>query len=148
MSLICFIHLQRSMVSSLFSQCAWRSLLQTLSKFSLVYVWAWHPPLHTPHISSPNNCLLFTTHADTITTCFAVVMELRHLILVSLSTFYLEFYFVASRHTSIWPFSSLPAEVLPHFPYLWARSHFHAWCNILFNHCTISLWLSVIYPYW
>jgi len=34
---------------------------------------AWHPPLHTPYISSPNHCLLFTAHAHTIAACFAVV---------------------------------------------------------------------------
>ena len=45
---------------------------QSLSKFSLVYLLAWHPPLHTPYISSTNHCLLFTTHAHTIATCFAV----------------------------------------------------------------------------
>ena len=32
---------------------------QSLSKFSLVYLLAWHSPLHTPYISSPNHCLLF-----------------------------------------------------------------------------------------
>ena len=32
---------------------------QSLSKFSLVYLLAWHPPLHTPYTSSPNHCLLF-----------------------------------------------------------------------------------------
>jgi len=31
---------------------------QSLSKFYLVYLLAWHPPLHTPYISSPNLCLL------------------------------------------------------------------------------------------
>jgi len=36
---------------------------QSLSKFSLVYHLAWHPPLHTPYISSPNLYLLFATHA-------------------------------------------------------------------------------------
>jgi len=36
------------------------------------------PPLHTPYISSPNSCLLFATHAHTITTCFAVVLRLCH----------------------------------------------------------------------
>jgi len=60
---------------------------QSLSKFSLVYLLAWHPPLHTPYISSPNHCLLFAAHAHTITTCFAVVPKLCHLILVSLSPF-------------------------------------------------------------
>jgi len=33
----------------------------------LVYLLAWHPELHTPYISSPNHCLLFTAHG-----CFAV----------------------------------------------------------------------------
>jgi len=40
-----------------------------------------------------------------------------HFFTQSLSSFY---------HTSIWPFSSLPAEVPPHFLFLQARSHFHA----------------------
>jgi len=39
---------------------------QSLSKFSLVYILAWHPPLHTPYISSPNPYLLFAAHAHTI----------------------------------------------------------------------------------
>jgi len=39
-----------------------------------------------------NHCLLFThmPTAHTIATCFAVVPRLHHLILVSLSTLYLE----------------------------------------------------------
>jgi len=51
----------------------------TVSKFSLVYFLAWHPPLHTPYISSPNHCLLFATHAHTIATCFAILPRLCHL---------------------------------------------------------------------
>ena len=39
---------------------------------------------------------------------------------------YLELYLVAERYTATWPFSSLPAEVPPYFPFLWARSHLHA----------------------
>jgi len=71
--------------------------------FFLVYLLAWHPPLHTVYISSPNHCLLFAVHAHTIAACFAVVPRLCHLILVSLSlsTLYFEFFFVASHHTSI-----------------------------------------------
>jgi len=53
---------------------------QSLSKFSLVYLLAWHLPLHTPYNSSPNHCLLFAAHAHTIVTCFAVVPKLCHLI--------------------------------------------------------------------
>jgi len=59
---------------------------QLLSKFSLVYLLVWHPPLHTPYIPSPNHCLLFAAHAHTIKTCFAIVPKLYHLILVSLNS--------------------------------------------------------------
>jgi len=61
-----------SLVSSLFNLRAWQSSAQPLSKSSLVNILAWHPPLHTPYISSPNHCLLFTTHVHTVTTGFAV----------------------------------------------------------------------------
>ena len=50
---------------------------QSLSKFSLVYLLAWYPPLHTPYISSPNHCLLFAAHAHTIATCSIVVTPSR-----------------------------------------------------------------------
>jgi len=56
---------------------------QSLSKFSLVYLLDWHHLLHTPYISSPNHCLLFATHAHPITTFFAVVPRLCHLIIIS-----------------------------------------------------------------
>ena len=59
---------------------------------SFLWSTSWDPPLHNPYISSPNHCLLFAAHAHTITTCFAVVLRLCHLILVSLSTLYLELY--------------------------------------------------------
>jgi len=58
---------------------------QSVSKFSLVYLFAWHPPLHTPYISAPNCCLLFAAHVHTTATCFAVVPRLCPLILLSLS---------------------------------------------------------------
>jgi len=119
-----------------------------LSKFSLVYLLAWHPPFHTSYISSPNHNLLFATHVYSIATCFAVVPRLCHLILVSLSTLYLELYLVTSHYTSILPFSSLPSEVPCHFPFLQARSHFHATYCFAHNCCTIYLSLSMIYPYW
>jgi len=69
-----------------------------LSKISLVYLLAWHPPLHTPNISSSNHCLLFAANAHTIATCFAVVPRLCHLILVSLSTLHLELYLANHSH--------------------------------------------------
>jgi len=121
---------------------------QSLSKFSLVYFLAWQPPLHTPYISSLNRYHRFATHAHTIATCFAVVPNLCHLIPVSLLTLYLELFLVTSDHISILPFSSLPSEVPPHFLILQARSHFHATYCFAHNCCTISLSLSMIYPYW
>jgi len=48
----------------------------TMSKFSLVYLLAWYPPLYTPYISLPNHYLLFAAHDHTIATCFAVVLRL------------------------------------------------------------------------
>jgi len=52
---------------------------QSLFKCSLVYLLAWHPPLHTPYISSPSHYLLFAAQAHTTLTCFAVVLRLCHL---------------------------------------------------------------------
>jgi len=59
---------------------------QPLSMSSLVNLLVWSPPPHIPYISSPNQCLLFVAHANTITTCFAVVSILYHLFLVFLLT--------------------------------------------------------------
>jgi len=72
-----------------FNLCAWyfwQSVAQPLSKSSLVYLFVllvWSPPPHIPYISSPNQCLLFATHAHTIAACFAVVPQLNHLFLAS-----------------------------------------------------------------
>jgi len=51
-------------------------------KFSLVNLLAWHPPLRTPSISSPNHCLLFTAHCPYHRKLFLTVTEY---IFVSLS---------------------------------------------------------------
>jgi len=54
------LHLLQSMTCSLFNLHACQFFFsQSLSKFSLVCLLAWHPPLHTPYISSPNHCLHF-----------------------------------------------------------------------------------------
>jgi len=68
--LICFVYLLQSMASSCSIHVPYSLFPQSLSQFSLVYLLAWHPPLHTPHISSPNHCLLFAANAHNITTCF------------------------------------------------------------------------------
>ena len=98
-SLICFLHLLRSTASSLFNLRAWQSFSTISVQVFFGLPLALVPPLHTPYISLPNHGLLFTAHAHTIATCFAVVPKLCYLILVSLSTIYLERYLVASRHT-------------------------------------------------
>ena len=67
-------------------------IAQPLSKSSLVCLLVWIPPPHAAYISSPSQCLLFAAHAHTIATCFAVVSRLYHLLLVCVSTLYLELY--------------------------------------------------------
>jgi len=58
-SLICFLYLLRSTASYLFNYMFDNLFPLSVSKFSLVYLLAWHPPLYTPHIYLPN-CLLFS----------------------------------------------------------------------------------------
>jgi len=68
---------------------------------SFLWSTSWPGTLHFMYHTSPNHCLLFAAHAHTIATCFAVVPRLCHLILVCLSTLYLELCLVASSHTFI-----------------------------------------------
>jgi len=111
---------------------------QSLSKFSLVYLLAWHPPLLTPYISSTNHYLLFAAYAPTISTCFAVILTLCHLIPVSLSTLYLELYLVTSHHTSILPLLTAAVYLAWHM-LLTAVSHCHA-VNMTFSpHCPLII---------
>jgi len=89
---ICFLHLLWSIASSLFNLCAWQSFCTT----SLQVLFGL--PLGLAAFTSyfihffTNHCLLFTTHAHTSITCFAVVPKLCHLISDSLLTLYLELY--------------------------------------------------------
>jgi len=86
------LHLLRSIASPCSIYMPDSLFPQSLSKFSFVYLLAWHPPLRTPYISSPNHCLLLATktYAHNIATSFAEIPRLCHLILVSPSTLYLE----------------------------------------------------------
>jgi len=67
------------------------------------FLWSTHglAPFTSYSIHFFTQSLFFATHAHTIAACFAGVPRLCHLILVSLSTLYLEFCLVASCHTSI-----------------------------------------------
>ena len=82
---ISFFHLPRSIASFLFKLSAWQLFCITSLHvlFGLPdYLLVWRPPPHISYISSNNQCLLFTTHAHTITTCFAVVSILLLLLLI------------------------------------------------------------------
>jgi len=70
---------------------------------------------------------------------FCCSTEIMSSNLSNLSTLYLVLYLLPQYHTSIWPFSSLPAEVPPHFLFLHARSHFHETYCFTHNCCTITL---------
>jgi len=74
---------------------------------------------HNLSPSFTNHCLLFRAHAHTIATLFAVVLRLCHLLLVSLSTHYLELYLLnvthPSNHSRLCPLMgqvSLPCNIL------------------------------------
>jgi len=100
-SLICFIHLLRSMAFFLFNP----RTLQSFSTISLQVFFGLPFGLAPSIHFFTHHCLLFATHAHTIatceTSCFTVVPRLCHLILVFLSILYLEFCLVVSCHTSI-----------------------------------------------
>ena len=87
-SFIIFLHLQRSMASTLFILRAWQSS-RTTSLQVLFGLLVFYPKLHTPYICSPNHHLLFAAHAHTNDACSAAIPMLCHLYLVSLSTPYL-----------------------------------------------------------
>jgi len=124
---------------------------QSLSKFSLVYLLAWHPPVHTPYISSPNHCLLYATHAPTIATCFAVVPRLCHLILVSLLTLYLEFCFCSFMphiHLTIlissrWS-ATLSCKNLFQFQETWPSLKWICWYYCIYTRCSASSWCCIV----
>ena len=109
-SFVNFLHLLWSMASLLFNIC--QSFPQPLSKSSLVYLLVWNPLLHAPYMSSPNH-LFFATHAYIIAACFAVALRLSSVPNL-FSAHYLEICFYLNA-TSVWLFSSLLAEVPPHF---------------------------------
>jgi len=93
--LICFLHLLRSKAPSFFNLCAITVFLHNLSP-SFLWSNSWPDTLNffSKHLFIQ---LLssFCSTCHTIATCFAVVLRLCHLILVSLSTLYSELYLVA-----------------------------------------------------
>jgi len=101
LSLICFVHLLRSMAYSLINPRAWLSFstvsLQVFFGLPLGLAPSTSYSIHIFTQSLSFFCSTCPYHRN----CFTVVLRLCHLILVSLSTLYLEFYLVVSCHTSI-----------------------------------------------
>jgi len=144
---VCFFRLLRSMASSLFNPCA----LQSFSTISLQVFFALPlgmatSTLYSIHFFNQSLSSFRNTcpYHHNLICCSTKIMSSDP----SLSLNSLPGTLVTSHHTSILPFSSLPSEVPPHFPFVQARSHFHATCCFAHNCCTISLSLSVIYPNW
>jgi len=90
---------------------------------------------------------LLRSHAHTIAVCSAVIPVLCHLYLNSLSYLLGNLSF-SLCHTSTWAFSSLLAEVPPHFISLRARFDFHATYCFAHNYCATFLSQSMRHPYW
>ena len=67
--------------------------LHNLSPCPLVCLLIWSPPPHIPYISSPNHCLLFTTHAHTIATCLWSPYVIGQTIIFLPCDFYLSIFF-------------------------------------------------------
>ena len=65
-----FFHLPRSIASSLFKLRAWQSFCTTSLQVLFGRPLGLEPSTSYSIISSPNQCLLFATHAHTIATCF------------------------------------------------------------------------------
>jgi len=109
-SLICLW----SMVTSLFNLHAW----QSLSKFSLVYLLAWHPALHTPYISSPNHCLLFTAFAHTITNIYSCASSTSYWIYAISTNKCLHHFVHATFYTTTFPvYSFLTTSTMGDFTF-------------------------------
>ena len=122
-SFINFLHLSRSIASSLLHLRAWQSfyinsvqVLSGLSGLELSASYSVH--FFTQSLSSFRNTCPY--HRN-LFCCNTEIMST----IPSLSTPYLKLYLLPKHHTSIWPFSFLPNEVPPHFLSLQARSHFH-----------------------
>jgi len=146
---ICFLHLLRSMASSLFNLCTLESFstisLQVFFGLPLGLAPSTSYSIHFFTQSLSSFCSTYPYHHN-LFCCSTKIMSSNPSL--SLSTLYLGLYLLASRHTSILPFSSLPSEEPPHLPFLQARSHFHATYYFAHNCYTIPLLLTMIYPYW
>jgi len=144
---ICLIHQLRSMASSLFNLHTWQSFftisLQVffglplgLAPLTSYCVHFFAQSLSSSCSTCPYHCNLFRCSTEIMPSNPS--LSLNPLLGILFCSF--------TPH----PFSSLPAEVPRHFPFLRARSHFHATYYFTHNRCTTaaSFSLSMKYPYW
>jgi len=94
---------------------------QSLSKFSLVYLLAWQPPLHTPCISSLNYCLLSHIKNNTIFNNLCIISDTKNIAVWGACFFMADSKSTLLKH--IWqPFSKppiyLPYSYPSHLQYL------------------------------
>jgi len=146
---ICFLHLLRSTASSLLNSRAWQSFttisLQVFFGLPLGLVPAISYSIYFFIKSLSSFRSTCSYHRNLFCCSNTEIMSSNPSLSLNL---YLELYLVAWRHTSNWPFSSLPSEVPPHFPFLKARSHFHETYYFAHNCCTTYLLSSMIYTFW
>jgi len=66
----------QSMASSLFNPCSWQSYSTISLQFSLVYLLAWHPPLHRlPHSCLHPIIVFFSQHMPILFRCSIEIMS-------------------------------------------------------------------------
>jgi len=137
-SFINLLYLLRSIASSLFSLRAWQSFsttsLQVLFGLPLGLGPFTSYSMHFFTQSSSSFCRTCPYHYSLFCCNTNAMTSIPNISLSSL----LEICLLAWRHTSTWPFSSLLAEVPPHFLSL-LRSHFHATYCFAHNYCTTFL---------
>ena len=100
-SFINFLHLLRSIASSVFSLRAWQSSLTTSLHVLFGLPLGLGPSIHTPCISSPNHHHLFAAHAHTNAACSAAISMLCHLHLVSLCSLLGSLFFNLTPHVHL-----------------------------------------------
>jgi len=134
---ICFLHLLRSMASSLFNPSALQSF-STISKFSLVYLLAWHPLLHTQSLSSFRNTCPY--HRN-LFCCSTEIMSSKLSLPLNSLLATLSCNFSPHIHLTILISAIIFLSYRPGCDFCATYCFAH-------NCCTISLSLSMIYPYW
>ena len=148
LSLICFFHLTRSIASSPFNPRSWQSFstiyLQVFFglPFGLAPSTSYSIHFFSQSLSSfwnicPYYCNLFRCSTEIMSSN----PSLSHNPLLGI----LSFSFTPHIHLTILISARWSATS---FSFLMARSHFHATYYFAHNCCTISLSLSMIYPYW